>query len=309
MRILVTLILFALAALSLAQDATPTESESAPATAPPPSTALEMPFLQSDLELMVGNVQRPNGLVWFNDALFTVCNGDWTIYKIDDRSGETVTFVFGVRDGNSLVAEETDAGFNLWTPDPETGTLWKVDQRRASPEGVATRLEAPWGLSRLDEDGFLVTDTRSNSILALSQSGERETLQSELRAPTGIARQGDKVYFANGGSARRGIEYFELREDGSASEVMPLVSGLQNATNIMLGADGYLYFAYALGTRGVVGRIDPERCHQAGCGNQEVEMVVFSDIPAPLAITLSDDLRLFLHSRYRPEIYWAQLPA
>ena len=214
-----------------------------------------------------------------------------------------------MRDGNSLVAEETDAGFNLWTPDPETGTLWKVDQRRASPEGVATRLEAPWGLSRLDEGGFLVTDTRSNSILALSQSGERETLQSELRAPTGIARQGDKVYFANGGSARRGIEYFELREDGSASEVMPLVSGLQNATNILLGADGYLYFAYALGTRGVVGRIDPERCHQAGCGNQEVEMVVFSDIPAPLAITLSDDLRLFLHSRYRPEIYWAQLPA
>ena len=59
MRILVTQILFALAALSLAQDATPTESESAPATAPPPSTALEMPFLQSDLELMVGNVQRP----------------------------------------------------------------------------------------------------------------------------------------------------------------------------------------------------------------------------------------------------------
>ena len=75
-----------------------------------------------------------------------------------------------------------------------------------------------------------------------------------------------------------------------------------------MGADGYLYFSYALGTRGVVGRIDPSQCHESGCGNQDVEMVVFSNIPAPLAIALSDDMRLFLHSRYRPEIYWAQLP-
>ena len=63
-----------------------------------------------------------------------------------------------------------------------------------------------------------------------------------------------------------------------------------------------------LGTRGVIGRVDPAQCQDGGCGNQDVEMVVFSDLPAPLAITLSDDMRLFLHSRYRPEFYWVQLP-
>ena len=258
---------------------------------------------------MVGNVQRPNGLVWFDDALFTVCNGDWTIYRIDDRSGDTITFVFGVRNGNSLTAEATEAGFDLWTPDPDSGTLWKVDQRRQAPESVAADLAAPWGISRLDDATFLLTDTRANAILAVSTAGERETVQAGLRAPTGIVRHEDKVYVANGGSARRGIEYFEIGEDGLYSDVKPLVAGLQNTTNIKLGADGYLYFAYALGTRGVVGRVEPTRCLEAGCSNQDVEMVVFSDVPAPLAITLSDDMRLFLHSRYRPEIYWVQLPA
>lgn len=313
MKIFVIIVVFAIAVLCRAQEAaatsTPDASEKAAAAAEEtPASALETPFLQTDLSLMVGNVQRPNGLVWFDDALFTVCNGDWTIYKIDDRSGETVTFVFGVRDGANLIAEATEAGFDLWTPDPDAGALWKVDQARAAPVSIASDLEAPWGISRLDDQRFLLTDTRANAILALSIAGERETLQSGLRAPTGIVRHGDMVYFANGGSARRGIEYFQLGEEDADSEVKPLVSGLQNTTNIVMGADGYLYFAYALGTRGVVGRVEPTRCHEAGCGNRDVEMVVFSDVPAPLAIALSDDMRLFLHSRYRPEIYWVQLP-
>ncbi len=323
MRLLTALILLALAALSHAQDATPDAQQSetlnqarmddvgtSPSTtAESQSTVLENPFLQSDLELIVGNVQRPNGLVWFDDTLYTVCNGDWTIYKIDDRSGETVTLVFGVRNGNSLIAESTEAGFDLFVPDPDTGTLWKVDQRRAAPVSVSSELPAPWGITRLNNDGFLVTDTGANAIISVSVGGEQETIHSELRAPTGIVRDADIVYFANGGSARRGIEFFQLAEDGSPTEIKPLVSGLQNTTNIVMGADGYLYFSYALGTRGVVGRIEPAQCHENGCSNQDVEMVVFSDIPAPLAIALSADLRLFLHSRYRPEIYWVQLPA
>ena len=253
-------------------------------------------------------MQRPNGLVWFEDTLYTVCNGDWTIYQIDDRSGETVTFVFGVRNGNSLIAESTEAGFDLFVPDPDKGTLWKVDQGRAAPVSVSSELPAPWGITRLNDDAFLVTDTGANAIFAVSAAGGQETIHSELRAPTGIVRADDTVYFANGGSARRGIEYFQLADDGAQTEIKPLVSGLQNTTNIVMGADGYLYFSYALGTRGVVGRIEPTRCQESGCSNQDVEMVVFSDIPAPLAIAVSDDLRLFLHSRYRPEIYWVQLP-
>ena len=322
MRILTAIILFALATLSQAQEASPdpgqpeagtqapTEDadDSASIGAEPQSTALENPFLQTDLESMVGNVQRPNGIVWFDDALYTICNGDWTIYKIHDRTGDTVTFVFGVRNGNSIIAEATERGFDLWVPDPDSSTLWKVDQQRDAPEDIATDLAAPWGIARLNDDGFLVTDTRENSILSVSVTGEQAAVHSGLRAPTGIVRHENRVYFANGGSARRGIEFFELAGDGGYTGVKPLVSGLQNTTNIIMGADGYLYFSYALGTRGVVGRIEPTQCLESGCSNQDVEMVVFSDIAAPLAIALSDDLRLFLHSRFRPEIYWVQLP-
>ena len=322
MRVIVLFVIFLLSARGFAQDVTgdssPTENEDPAESAPanidasnavePQLTVLESPFLQSDLELIVGNVQRPNGIVWFEDTIYTVCNGDWTIYKIDDRTGDTITYVFGVRNGNSIIAEPTEAGFNLWVPDPDTGALWKVDQRRAAPESISSDFQAPWGIARLDEDSFLITDTRSNSIMVVPINGEPTTAQSELRAPTGIVRDGNRVYFANGGSARRGIEFFEFADDGTMSAVQPLVSGLQNTTNIMMGADGYLYFSYALGTRGVVGRIYPANCLEDGCSNQDVEMVVFSDIPAPLAIALSDDLRLFLHSRFKPEFYWVQLP-
>ena len=272
------------------------------------SIALENPFLQGDLELLVGNVQRPNGFVWFRDSLYTVCNGDWTIYRIDDRTGETITFVFGTRDGNMLLMEETTAGFDILVPDPENGTVWKVDQARSAPARFTSAVTAPWGIARLDDSRFLITDVRTNSITEVAENGATRLVHSELRAPTGIVRHENMVYFANGGSARLGIEYFEILEDGDYSVVKPLVSGLQNTTNIMMGGDGKLYFAYALGTRGVVGRIDPTICHESGCSNSDVELVVFSDIPAPLAITLSDDLRLFLHSRFRPEIYWLALP-
>ena len=282
-----------------------TDGESSASVA---SLELESPFLQDDLDLLVGNVQRPNGFVWHDNSLYTVCNGDWTIYKIDDRSGDTITFVFGTRDGNMLLIEDTSAGFDILVPDPDNSTVWKVDQSRSAPVRFTTSIEAPWGIARLDAASYLITDVRTNSIIEVAEHGANRGIQSELRAPTGIVRYQDKVYFANGGSARRGIEYFDIYEDGDFSGVKPLVSGLQNTSNLVLGGDGKLYFAYALGTRGVVGRIDPAVCHESGCSNSDVELVVFSDIPAPLAITLSDDLRLFLHSRFRPEIYWLQLP-
>ncbi|MCY3833164.1 MAG: hypothetical protein OXG85_09110 [Chloroflexi bacterium] len=322
-RFLALIVLFVLATVIHGQAATPVAQQAeveirAPAAPTEANStaadearfgALERPFLQADLELMVGNVQRPNGIVWFDNALYTVCNGDWTIYKIDDRSGDTVTFVFGVRNGNNIIAEATEAGFDLWAPDPDSGNLWKVDQRRGAPISVASDLEAPWGIARLNAGSFLFTDTRANSIFELPSGAEPRAVVSELRAPTGIVRDANHVYFANGGSARRGIEYFAVDADEGFSPVKPLVSGLQNTSNIAIGADGYLYFSYALGTRGVIGRIEPSQCLDNGCDNQDVEVVVFSDIPAPLAIALSDDMRLFLHSRFKPEFYWVQIPA
>lgn len=311
MRIILLLLVIQLAMSSLAQEtasAAEPESRDAGPASTVASLTLESPFLQDDLELLVGNVQRPNGFVWHDGSLYTICNGDWTIYKIDDQSGDTITFVFGTRDGNTLILEDTDAGFDIWVPDPESGTLWKVDQKRAAPAAVTSELESPWGIARLDSRQFLITDTRVNGIVAVGEDGERNEVHSELRAPTGIVKHESRVYFANGGSARRGIEYFSVEADGDFSAVKPLVSGLQNTTNLAMGSDDKLYFAYALGTRGVIGRIDPSLCLDSGCSGDDVELVVFSDIPAPLAITLSDDLRLFLHSRFRPEIYWLQLP-
>ena len=269
---------------------------------------LEGPFLQDDLTLLIGNVQRPNALVWFDEHLYTICNGDWTIYRIDVETGDTITYVFGVKDSSSFVAESTAAGFDFWIPDSESGTLWQVNQDRLAPVDVKTGLERPWGITRAGGDRFLITSTSTHSILEVSERGVTNTVLSGLRSPTGITRDGGRVYFANGGSARRGIEWFELQGDGSYSEPQPLVTGLQNTTNLIMGGDGFLYFGFALGTRGVVGRVAPQDCLDGGCGNADVEMVVFSDVPAPITLTLSEDMRLFMHSRYRPEIYWVQLP-
>lgn len=269
---------------------------------------LPQPFLQSDLNLLVGNVQRPNAMYWFDDHLYTVCNGDWTIYKIDDASGDTITFVFGVKNGNSMLIEGDADAFQIWVPDPESESLVMVNQERQAPTTVSDQFGAPWGITRFDQETLLITDTGLNAIIQVDESGQVEMIASELRSPTGIVSDENRVYFANGGSARRGIEWLEALDDGSFSQPKPLVSGLQNVTNIELGQDGLLYFANALGTRGVVGRIDPRSCLEQGCDNADVEMVIFSDIPAPVSMAISPDLRLFVHSRYRPEIYWLQLP-
>ena len=169
-----------------------------------------------------------------------------------------------------------------WVPDPDTGSLWKVDQQRAAPESISADLEAPWGITRLDDDRFLISDTRSNSIMIVPMDGEPRVAQSALRAPTGIARDADIIYFANGGSARRGIEFFETADDGSFSEVKPLVSGLQNTTNIVLGVRTAIS---TFPTRWAHGELWAGLTHpiawRAAAANQDVEMVVFSDIPAP----------------------------
>jgi hypothetical protein len=271
---------------------------------------LKNPFTQNDLQLLVGNVQRPNGIAWHDGNLYTVCNGDWTVYKIDDTTGSTITFIFGIKNGNNLLIEDTKNGFDLWIPDSDSNVLWKVNQNRSAPLSINNQLITPWGITRVNENGFLITNSKGNSIVEVSQNGASMDILNELRSPTGITRHDNYIYFANGGSARRGIEWFQISDDGNYTEPQTLVSGLQNTTNVSMGQDGFLYFAYALGTRGIVGRINPDRCRDDGCTNEDIEIVIFSDIPAPIAgMTLSDDMRLFLHSRYRPEIYWVQLPS
>lgn len=281
-------------------------------TATPRPDRLIEPFTQEDLAVLTGNVQRPNGIVWFNDKLFVICNGDWTIYELDDTTGSTRTYIYGVRNGHSLYAEaNADNSLNLWVPDFDVSALLSVNQARA-PRQITTGLEGPWGIAYMDEDTFLVTNVTGNNIVTITRNGQIEELVSGLRSPTGIATDEAHIYFANNGSSRRSIEWISRTEiiEGESPVVYPLVSGLQSVTNITLASDGYLYFTYSLGTRGVVGRVDPQFCREnEGCTNDQAEIVLYTELTAPLAgLSISPDLRLFIHTIYRPEIYWIQLP-
>ena len=267
------------------------------------------PLTQSDLTVLSGNVQRPNGFGWFGDNIYAVCNGDWTLYEIDDTSGSTRTYIYGVRNGHTLFIEGTGEVINnLWIPDYDLNALLQVNPARA-PVEIVNNLEGPWGIAYYDEEHFLITNLVGNSISKISRDGLVEEIVTELRSPTGIVYDEDIVYFANNASARRSVEWFSLDDETDDIVIQPLVSGLQNTTNLVQGPDDLLYFAYALGTRGVVGRVDPEVCiENGGCSNDQVEIVLYTELAAPLAgLTISPDMRLFIHTIFRPEIYWVQL--
>ncbi len=280
------------------------------------SQPLTQPWTQADLSILTGNVQRPNGIAWHNGKLYTACNGDYTLYEIDDTTAATRTYIYGVRNAHSMYPE--DAGNNrlaLWIPDFETNRILFVDGT-GSPQSVASDLEGPWGIAPLSDEEFLVTNQRGDSLVAVSRDGDTRTILSDLRLPTGLAVDEEFAYVANYGRPRRAIEWFEksdalATEDGETPEVTPnvLVSGLQNTTGVILADDGYLYFAYALGTRGVVGRVNPEVCRKdGGCSNAEVEIVVYTELASPIAgLAISPDMRLFMHTMFSPDIYWLQL--
>lgn len=268
------------------------------------------PYTQTDLSVLIGNVLRPNGIIWHDNNLYAVCNGDWTLYEIEDTVGDTRTYIYGVRDAHTLLVEERDDNrLDLWVPDYDVNALLLVNQSGA-PREIATELEGPWGIAYYDEGSFLVTNLLGNNIAVVNRNGEWEVAIEGLRSPTGIVTTDNYVFVANNGSSRRSIEWIDkdMVEDESP-ELQPLVSGLQNTTGLVLAEDGYLYFAYALGTRGIVGRVDPTVCQEnGGCSNDQVEIVLYTELPAPLAgLTISPDMRLFVHTIYRPEIYWLQL--
>jgi hypothetical protein len=273
------------------------------------NTRLARSFTQADLTVLTGNVQRPNGIAWIDGKLYISCSGDWTLYEVDAESGSTITFVSGVRDAHQIYGEKTDDGFNLWIPDFDTNTLFLATHRRTAPRRIATdSLNGPWGIALLDEESFLVTNLKGNTIVRVTREGTVEEVAAELRSPAGIVVDRDYVYVANNGSARRAIEWFEKDQRGDSVNLRSLVSGLQSVSNLTLASDGFLYFTYSLGTRGVVGRVDPEECRENGCSNEEVEIVVYSELPAPLAgLTISSNMELFVHTIYRPEVYKVNL--
>jgi hypothetical protein len=265
-------------------------------------------YTQEDLSILIGNVQRPNGFAWINNTLYTACNGDWTLYEIDDTSGDTQTFLFGIRNAHTLYAEETDAGFNLWIPDFDLNTIFLVNQSQTAAQPVAENIDSPWGIAYLDESRFLVTSLRENKILTVTRNGQSIDLVEDLSSPTGIAVENNEedtlIYVGNTGSSRRSIEWLTLEE----TKPITLISGLRNVTGLTYAADNHLYFAYSLGTRGVIGRVNPTICREDECTAEDVEVILYTDLPAPLAgLAITPDMRLFTHTIYRPEIYWVQI--
>lgn len=294
---------------------TPTTQPTQAVTAEPTTVVSQTEdesFLQADLSILSGNVQRPNGMFWHNGMVYTSCNGDWTIYEINGETGATTTYIYGVRNAHQLHAETVEGSLQLWIPDFQTNELILISQR--SIQKIAGDLQGPWGIITYDED-FLVTNLLANNLVKITREGNVEIIVESLRSPTGVAVHEDFVYVANNGSARRAIEWFELSQGDGAINAADetanhsLVSGLQNVTGIVLGSDEKLYFSYALGTRGVVGRVDPALCReQGGCTHEEVEIVVYTDLASPIAgLTLSPDLRLYLHTIFSPDIYYIDL--
>jgi hypothetical protein len=268
------------------------------------------PWTQSDLSVLTGNVQRPNGLSWHNGKLYIVCNGDFTVYEVDDTTGATRAYIFGVRNAHAIHTETDDNNeLTLWIPDFEANLF--VNVTRLGVTTVVRDLEGPWGISYLNDSDFLITNLRGNSLVVVNREGDVRELLTDLRSPTGVANDDGFIYFANTGSARRAIEWVskDILAEGAALSPEPLVTGLQNVTGVTLAPDGKLYFAYSLGTRGVIGRVDPEQCRKnGGCQNDEVEIVVFTELASPLAgVTFSPDMRLFIHTMFSPDIYWVQL--
>lgn len=271
------------------------------------------PFLQTDLRIISGNVQRPNGIYWYDGFLYTNCAGDYTIYRIQDTTGVTSTYIAGVQNAHTLIVEP---GPILWVPDFQRNALVRIDTSQSPARlDLSDDLASPWGLGVMTDGSFLVTQLRTDDVVHITRAGVVSVVARDFRNPTGIVVDDSVVYIANNGSARRAIEWFAVDPENPAAPIeadaiQPLVSGLQNTTNLVLGPDNLLYFAYSLGTRGIVGRVDPQRCRdQGGCTNVDIEIVLWSELAAPLAgLSISDDLRLFVHTMFGSEIYWVQLP-
>jgi hypothetical protein len=270
-----------------------------------PVAAFE-PLTQDELQVLTGNVQRPNGMAWFNNYLYTACTGDGTVYEIQSETGDTRTYIWGISNAHTLVVEEQDEQLQIWTPDYAENRLKLVTRNGIEPI-TGANFEGPWGIVQEDDSHFLISNLLGDRIDRVSREGEIELALDGLASPAGLALDGDLLYVANNGSTRRAVEWYDI---ATGNEGGALVTGLQNATGLQLGADGNLYFAYALGTRGLVGRVDPQACREAGgCTNDQVEVILYSELATPLAgLVVTPDGRLFVHTMYNPALYWVQIP-
>jgi hypothetical protein len=281
-----------------------------------PSTAISLPLDQSDLTVLTGNVQRPNGIAWLDGVLYVACSGDWTIYEIQADSGRTISYAGGVRDAHALYAERGNNDLAvIWSPDFRLNSFVRVTRGQAETIAEGNVFNGPWGMVYLNENEFLVTNLLGDDMISVSRDGQTRPVLQDLASPAGVVLYQDYVFVANNGSTRRAVEWYpsaSTRADASASdrEGSTLVSGLSSSTGLAMDNLGMLYIAYSLGTRGVVGRVNPLDCiANGGCTADDVEVVLYSELATPLAgLTISPDRRMYIHTMFAPDLYWVQLP-
>src|SRR5690606_495427 len=162
----------------------PTEEATHEATDTTPRSDFRA-LTQADLSILTGNVQRPHGITWFNDQLYVSCTGDWTVYQINSTTGQTLTYINGIRNAHSRHAENgTDGELHLWVPDFQSNSL--NDVTRNGVRVVTNALSGPWGMVQEDDEHFLITNLSANTLTRVSRTGQVDTLVGGLRAPTGV---------------------------------------------------------------------------------------------------------------------------
>lgn len=309
------LLLLALAAvLLLNRDDGPEIAEQAADNPLPTATATVTPtaLAAEDLTALEPDVQRPNGLTVIDGNIYVACTGDGTLYEVEADSGRTLAYVYGVVDAHTLYAEPVEEGPSLWIPDYGEGSLKHIADHDV--ETVAEGLEGPWGIAPVEDRGFLVTSQDAGRLSLIGRDGGQTVLLDGLDEPTGVVLDAASgwVYVANAADPDRTVAGYRLETllgNGESATAEPVIRGLERPTGLALDADGQLYVAYEAEGLGLVARVDPAACRdRGGCEAEEVSLIVDTELPAPLAgLTLSSDGRMYLHTAYDGQVYWAQI--
>lgn len=264
-----------------------------------------LPLAQSDFRVLTGTVRLPNGMYWYEGFLYVSCAGDATLYRLDARTGITQTYIIGLQNAHALYVEGGRGDDPIiWAVDSIQNRLVRISYDQEALQTIWGGLKGGWGLlPDAAGEGFYLSQWGSDDILYVEREGqESEVLLGGFQNPSGMALDGDYLYVTNNASTPRAVEWIDLSED--SPQARPLVKDLQNASQVVMAADGYLYIAYALAGRGIISRVKPEDCRAEGCSNDDLELVIWTELSAPLAgLTISPDMQLFVHVMFGPEIY------